>query len=100
MFIEPISPIVKMNFDAAKQVTEKNNHAALPFSGILKEAIQNLEQTQEVANQDSYDLAMGNVDDLSQLMINSTKQATALEFTVQLSTRVVNAYKEIMQMQV
>ena len=33
-------------------------------------------------------------------MIDATKASTAIETTVQLTTRAVNAYKEIMSMQV
>ena len=96
-----IEPIHWMSFGTAekKQDTESSG---LPFSGILKDAVQNLEQVQKAADEDSYKLATGNADlnDLSQMMINSSKQTAALQLTVQLTTRVVNAYKEILQMQV
>lgn len=100
MFIQPIASIQTLDFNSQAQAAGSSNAARIPFVGVLQDAVANLQETEKVANQGSYDLAMGNTDDLSGLMIDSTKYATAVEFTVQLSTRVVNAYKEIMQMQV
>ncbi len=99
-FIQSISPLQTLDMNAQAQAAGSTGGASLPFSGVLKDAVSNLQQAEQVANQDAYDLALGNTDDLSGLMINSTKYTTALEFTVQLSTRIVNAYKEVMQMQV
>ena len=100
MFIQPISPIQTLDVNSQAQAVGNSNAAKIPFSGVLQDAVENLQETEKIANQGSYDLAMGNTDDLSGLMIDGTKYATALEFTVQLSTRIVNAYKEVMQMQV
>ena len=55
----------------------------------------------EVKNRDdAYDLAMGRTDDLAAISINSAKAAVALEMTVQVASRAVTAYKEILQMQI
>lgn len=59
-----------------------------------------LQKSQEAAAQDAYDLAMGDVSNLHSLMINSAMEATAVETAVQLTSRAVSAYKEIMQMQI
>ena len=45
-------------------------------------------------------LVNGDADDLAQIQINSMKTSTLLQTTVQLTSRMVNTYKEIMQMQV
>lgn len=70
------------------------------FAGILREAFDNLQQTQAAAQEDAYQLAMGDVSSLHSLMINSTLEATAVETAVQLTSRAVSSYKEIMQMQI
>jgi len=70
------------------------------FASIMREAIDTLRQTQEAAAADSYDLAMGDVASLHTMMINSAMEATAVETAVQLTSRAVSAYKEIMQMQI
>ena len=43
---------------------------------------------------------MGDVASLHNMMINSVMEATAVETAVQLTSRAVSAYKEIMQMQI
>lgn len=70
------------------------------FAGIMKEAIETLRQSQEVTAADSYNLAMGDVASLHDMMINSVMEATAVETAVQITSRAVSAYKEIMQMQI
>lgn len=102
MFIVPITPmqitaeIQKTN--AVQQVNETASGAS--FSNLFQSAIDQLKEAEAVTQQDAKDLAMGNADDLHTIMINSTKYATALELTVQLASKAVNAYNEIMRMQI
>lgn len=94
--VEPIQPMEKMTFQQpAADMTQGKS-----FSGILKAAVSELEQAQAQAQQDSMMLAAGQIDDLAAVQINSMKASTMLQTTVQLTTRAVNAYKDIMQMQV
>lgn len=98
MFISPIQP---MKFSGSDSVIGKSEQTSgTSFAGIFSEALQNLEQVTETADADSINLALGDVDDLAQVQINAMKAQTMLQTTVQLTTRIVNAYKEIMQMQV
>lgn len=102
MFIIPISQMPSVS---SLQQTEKINpvsapDAEIPFSEVFKDAFENLAEQQEISSQDAFDLAFGNTDDLHTIMINSEIAATALELTVQLTSRAVNAYNEIMRMQV
>ena len=59
-----------------------------------------LQESQQAAAQDTYDLAYGNSADLHTIMIHSAMETTAVETVVQLTSRAVSAYKEIMQMQI
>lgn len=70
------------------------------FSSVLQQALDTVEDTKQNADKDSMQLALGNVSDLAQLQINSLKATAMVQTTTQLTTRVVNAYKEIMQMQI
>lgn len=102
MFIVPLTQLPSMIKveDTNLAVTALSGTAKTPFADILHNAVENARQTQAAANRDAYDLAVGNTDNLAAVMINSAKAATALETTVQLTSRAVSAYKEIMQMQV
>lgn len=73
--------------------------AGIPFGDILQQAIRSTEAAEKAGQQGNYDLAIGNVEDLAQIQIDSLKMQTMVQTTVQLTSRAVSAYKEIMQMQ-
>lgn len=100
MFIVPISPMESI--DSLRESTEvqTQKQVGIPFGDILQESMQNLQEIQRIAQQDAYDLAMGTVDDLATISINSAKATAALELTVEISSRAINAYKEILQIQI
>ena len=93
--IQPLETVNQEPGAALKQQEGKSS-----FANIMREAIDTLRQSQETAAADSYDLAMGDVASLHNMMINSAMEATAVETAVQLTSRAVSAYKEIMQMQI
>lgn len=106
MFIVPITP---MTLTTEINKTSGIEHVAqqakpttgsLPFAQMFQQAIENVKETQAVSDHDAYQLAMGNVDDLHTVMINSAKAVTALELTTQITSKAVNAYNEIMRMQI
>lgn len=94
--IQPLETANKEDNPVPQQQQEKR----ASFAGIMQEAIETLRQTQETAVTDSYNLAMGDVGSLHDMMINSVMEATAVETAVQITSRAVSAYKEIMQMQI
>lgn len=97
--IDMIEPIKRLESIAKPKETDKTG-ASTDFENTLKNAIQNVRDLENASNQASYDLAMGKTDDLTSVMIQTTKAQTAIELTVQVTTRAVNAYKEIMQMNI
>lgn len=99
MFIVPIAQMPSISELQAVPNMQASG-PSIPFAQVFEGALNNLKEAQAVSNIDAYNLAMGNVDDLHTVVINSEKAATALELTVQLTTRVVGAYNDIMRMQV
>ena len=97
MFIVPITPL-SINTEI-KPSTAINETSAGGFQGIFQDIITQAKETQEIANRDSLNLAMGQTDDLHNIMINAEKAAIALELTVQVTSKAINAYNEIMRMQ-
>lgn len=102
MFIVPLSslpaikPLQSNSPEQGVQAPEPKNG----FAGFFQEALQNARETQAVADKDAIDLSLGKTDNLAQIMINASKASTATQLTVDLTSRVVSSYKEIMQMQV
>ncbi len=101
MYLVPIASLPSIQSkDPAQQQVQNPSAGEQSFASIMQEAMDTLAQTQEAARLDSYNLAMGDVGSLHSLMINSALEATAVETAVQLTSRAVGAYKEIMQMQI
>lgn len=74
--------------------TDKN------FGEYLTNALDKVNQLQHESQQASIDLAAGKVQDLSQVVIATEKATIALQLTMQVRNKVVDAYQEIMRMQV
>lgn len=70
------------------------------FKDILSEALDRFEKLGDENAQSALDLLTGNTDDLSNTMIASQKSEIALNLTVALRNKAIDAYKEIMNMQV
>ena len=70
------------------------------FGDVLKDKIQNVKDLESASLESAYAVSTGASNDIEGAMLDSAKASTAIEMTVQLTTRAVNAYKEIMSMQV
>ncbi|MPM72732.1 Flagellar hook-basal body complex protein FliE [bioreactor metagenome] len=103
MYIVPLSNLPSIESTGAGGTQSSGiakGSGGVPFADVMKSAVENLTQAQQVAAQDSYDLAMGDVSNLHSMMIHAAQETTAVETVVQLTSRAVSSYKEIMQMQV
>lgn len=97
--ITPLAPITSVT-DTEKKSAPQKIGGGIPFANVLDDAMKAFKETQVESQKDGYELAMGISDDLSGAMISSAKATAALELTVELTSRAMSAYKEIMQMQV
>lgn len=79
------------------QSSEKNQGQ---FSNILKETIADVNESQIISDQKTEAMALGEIDDLHDVMISAQKASISLETTVQVQKKVIDAYNEIMRMQV
>lgn len=70
------------------------------FANILSEAIENSENLDESVNVDMLTMLSGETENLSDLLINAQKSELAVNLTVQIRNKAMDAYKEIMNMQV
>ncbi|GIO21963.1 flagellar hook-basal body complex protein FliE [Oceanobacillus sp. J11TS1] len=70
------------------------------FSSMLKNAIEDLNHTQLESDMKTEGLANGNVENLHDVMISAQKASITLETGVQVQKKVIDAYNEIMRMQV
>lgn len=70
------------------------------FGETLKDAIQEVNQLQKVSDQKMQDLATGKTDNIPDVMIAAEKADIALKLMVQVRSKIIDAYQEIMKMQV
>ena len=99
MFIVPISelqPIVPIA-EGSKPSGQIGPGAS--FERVLKNAIQNLDDLQSVSDKDGIDLALGRTDDLHSVQINTMKATAAIELTAGITSKVLSAYQQIINMQ-
>lgn len=96
--IKPIEPIHSLRDFSISQDSQPDK--SLSFRALLNQSVDQLDHLESISKSDSAKLATGNTDNLAQMQINMLKAEVAMQTTVQVTSRVVNAYKEIMQMQV
>ena len=72
----------------------------LNFAETLKTAIDKVNELQKAADKGMQDLATGRTDNVADVMIASEKADIALRVMVQVRNKVIDAYNEIMKMQV
>ncbi|MEH7382519.1 flagellar hook-basal body complex protein FliE [Bacillus sp. JJ1533] len=70
------------------------------FSHFLKDAINNVNDSQKASDIMTEKLVKGENVDLHQVMIASQKASVSLQATLQIRNKVIEAYQEIMRMQV
>lgn len=70
------------------------------FDSVLKEAVREADQAIKDTQIMDMKLASGQVDNLHTALIQAEKTSAAVEFTTQITTKAVNAYNQIMGMQV
>ncbi len=73
------------------------------FDAVLNTAIDNIKTTNSYlsdAENEEIKFALGETDSTHDLMIALQKASTALQYTVAIRDRLLDAYKEIMQMQI
>ena len=70
------------------------------FSSYLQKAVNEVNGLQKTAEKMNQGLATGQVQDFHQVMIASQKAGVALEMTMQVRNKAVEAYQEIMRIQI
>ena len=73
---------------------------AKSFAETLKDAVQNVNQAQQQADRKMEELATGKNHNIADVMITAEKADLSLKLMVQVRNKIIEAYQEIMKMQV
>ena len=72
----------------------------LNFTDTLTKAIGNVNQLQKESDKKMQDLAAGRTDNIQEVMVATEKADIALRLMMQVRNKIIDAYQEIMKMQV
>ena len=97
MKIDNIQDFLNFNDYKNTKTTDKSKDT---FSSLLMEAMNNVNKTQKSSDEYKDMLAIGQLDNLHDLTIASEKADVALQLTLGIRNKVVDAYKEIMRIQI
>lgn len=92
-----------ISYAASKASTNTAQKKDNSFSGMLDSAMSNLNETNSLLNrseEEKIKFALGITENTHDLTIAAAKASTALSYTVALRDKFLEAYKEIMQMQI
>lgn len=89
---------VKGTLDNQNRMAERSQDVDKSFSQFLGDALNEVNVLQHKSHQAGLDLAAGKIQDLSEVTIAGEKASIALQLTMQIRNRVVEAYQEVMRM--
>ncbi len=97
MMINPVNEVSLINPLESKYGIAENNNS---FASLLKNKIEEVNNLQLKADEITQDFITGKTDNIHQVMIAGTKAEIAMNLTLAMQNKVIDAYKEIMRIQV
>jgi flagellar hook-basal body complex protein FliE len=91
------SGLIKINQNPIQNVESSSTPNS--FSGVLKGYLENVDTTVKQASDLTVKAAAGEIDNIHDVTIASQKAKVALELTVTIRDKAVEAYQEMMRMQ-
>jgi flagellar hook-basal body complex protein FliE len=76
-----------------------NNDGFGKFKEMFDQALNDVSKMQVESDQTTQDFALGKTDNIHHVMITAEKANIALQFTMQIRNKALEAYNEIMRMQ-
>jgi len=80
--------------------TSSASETGKSFADTLKEAVGSVNEMQKASDKAMQELATGKTDNVADVMIAAEKADIALKVMVQVRNKIIDAYQEIMKMQV
>jgi flagellar hook-basal body complex protein FliE len=98
--LNTLPTLPSINGTGAAGATKAAPDAAQSFGDMVTNGLDNLQQTQAAADDLATQAATGDLTDLHDYMIASTQASLATELTVSVRNKAVDAFNEIMRMQI
>ncbi|ABN51702.1 MAG TPA: flagellar hook-basal body complex protein FliE [Hungateiclostridium thermocellum] len=99
--INLVTPSVSgIDFTVGNTISNKNENVVQSFSDYLKNAIKQVDELEKQSKAVAEDFAAGKTDNIHEVMIAAQKADIAIQFTLQIRNKILDAYNEIMRMQI
>ncbi len=100
-FLETGRLQVESQSNSSSSISSQTNvDGGKSFADTLKDAVQSVNQMQKDADKAMQNLATGRTDNVAEVMIATEKADIALKLMVQVRNKIIDAYQEVMKMQV
>lgn len=93
-----LNTIAPLSFETDKIKSGQKTETS--FSEYLKSAIEKVDRLQTDAEKIADEFAAGRTDNIHDVMIAAAKADLSLQFTLQIRNKILDAYNEIMRMQI
>ncbi|WP_091234020.1 flagellar hook-basal body complex protein FliE [Microbacterium sp. 3J1] len=93
-----VTPLSSLSFESGPEAP-RNPESAGAFATSLTGAMENLQQLQATSNELAVQAVTGDLQDIHQAMIASTRASVTLDLVVAVRDRSVAAFNDIMRMQ-
>ena len=100
MKILPTSPVISPGSTEANSAKQSPTTGGASFIGAMKDSLNAVNQAQAEADDQIKMLATGQVKDLHQTMIAVEKADVSFRLLAEVRNKVIEAYREIMRMQI
>ena len=98
--IEPIGNNLDMLSLNATKASENNGNPFGDFGDLVRDNLNQVNQLEKNADNLTTQFALGEIDDIHQVTIATEKARMALNMTLGIQNRLVQAYEEVMRMQI
>ena len=98
--ITRLRPVGSLTDLTRVDITPETEKSGVSFKELIKDTIGGVNKLQKNADELAVKLATGDVEDVHRAMIAMQKAKLALDLTIQVRNKVIEAYQEIMRMQV
>lgn len=98
--IQPLQAVRSIEALSRLQTVSGASSPEIPFSSLFQDAVSNAQQMNDNLNSETYKLTTGKSDNLHDALIASQKASLSLDMAVELRNKLLDAYKEIMSINV
>ena len=95
--IERISNVNRIN--QIQNQTSDGEKSSVDFAKMLSDAVEKVNSLQKNADQMVNDFALGKISNIHDVIIEAEKASVALKLTTEVRNKIIEAYREIMRMQ-